>query len=57
MKVYVKYASDIEEARQKIRHRVGINTDVQYINVDICRDELLVEIEVVFPCIKVATER
>ena len=51
MKVYVKRSNDIPEAYKTVRKYVGKQADVRYLNVDICRKELLVEIEAVFPTI------
>ncbi len=56
MKVYVKHASDMDEARRTVRERVGSGPDVRYLNVDVCRDELLVEIEASFPHIPASSE-
>lgn len=51
MKVYVKRSTDITKAYERVHKYVGKQTDVRYLNVDICRKELLVEIEAVFPSV------
>ncbi|GAA1260175.1 hypothetical protein GCM10009677_09250 [Sphaerisporangium rubeum] len=52
VKVYVKHKADIPVARRICEEAFG--PGVAYVNVDICRDDLLVEIEAVAPMVRAA---
>lgn len=45
IKVYVRHRSDIPVVRRMCEERFSPNARVQYLNVDVCRADLLVEIE------------
>jgi len=45
MKVYLRSAADLDVARELIHRRIGTGIDVLYLVGDICRRELLAEIE------------
>jgi chorismatase len=45
IKVYVRHRSDIPTVRRMCEERFSPNARVQYLNVDVCRADLLVEIE------------
>jgi chorismate lyase / 3-hydroxybenzoate synthase len=45
LKVYVRHARDLERVRERIRMRIGVHPNTLFLRGDICRDELLVEIE------------
>lgn len=45
MRVYVKYEDDIDTVRNIIATHIGSDTHVSFFNVDVCREDLLVEIE------------
>ncbi len=45
IKVYVKHARDLEAVRERIRARIGAHPAMLFLHGDICRRELLVEIE------------
>lgn len=47
MKVYLRRPSDLAAVRRVIEQRVGTGVDALYLHGDICRQELLVEIEAV----------
>lgn len=47
MKVYLRRPRDLASVRETIRKRVGPNPEVLYLHGDICRVELLVEIEAI----------
>ncbi|MCM6779062.1 FkbO/Hyg5 family chorismatase [Nocardia sp. CDC159] len=49
LKVYVKHEADLEVVRSLVTAAVGDAADVRYLNVDVCRDDLLVEIEALIP--------
>jgi len=44
-KVYVRHARDLEAVRRKLANRLCADLPVAYLQADICRDDLLVEIE------------
>ncbi|MDO4585985.1 MAG: hypothetical protein Q4C95_01670 [Planctomycetia bacterium] len=52
-RVYIKYPSDVEKVRAICEKKMG-NTPVVYTISDICRDDLLVEIEGVVSCQRLA---
>ncbi|MEO3809474.1 FkbO/Hyg5 family chorismatase [Sphaerisporangium sp. B11E5] len=54
VKVYVKRKADIPVARRICAEVFGPSAAVAYVNVDICRDDLLVEIEAVAPRVRPA---
>jgi enamine deaminase RidA (YjgF/YER057c/UK114 family) len=45
--VYVKRADDLAQIQSVLEARVGVNAEVIYVQADVCRVELLVEIEAV----------
>jgi chorismate lyase / 3-hydroxybenzoate synthase len=45
LKVYMRHARDLERVRERIRTRIGAHPAMLFLRGDICRDELLVEIE------------
>ncbi|MCP2198285.1 FkbO/Hyg5 family chorismatase [Lentzea flava] len=45
IKVYVRHRSDIPAVRRMCEERFSPNAHIQYLNVDVCRADLLVEIE------------
>ena len=47
LKVYLRHPSDVGIARDAIQRRIGARTNVLYLTGDICRRELLVEMEAV----------
>ncbi|WP_214413522.1 FkbO/Hyg5 family chorismatase [Sphaerisporangium fuscum] len=49
VKVYVKHAADIPVVRRICSTALASEAAVAYLNVDICRDDLLVEIEGIIP--------
>ncbi|MFF0489906.1 FkbO/Hyg5 family chorismatase [Nocardia sp. NPDC003482] len=49
LKVYVKHAADLEVVRDIVTDAVGGAATARYLNVDVCRDDLLVEIEALIP--------
>lgn len=49
MKIYVKHEEDMDAVRHLVNQQIGDKTLTSYFNVDVCRDELLVEIEAVLP--------
>lgn len=49
LKVYVKHSEDLETVREIVSGAVGPDAEVRYLNVDVCRDDLLVEIEALVP--------
>jgi chorismate lyase/3-hydroxybenzoate synthase len=48
LKVYVRRANDFLVIQDEVRRRVGTGTPVVYLEADLCRRELLVEIEGVY---------
>jgi chorismatase len=46
-KVYVRHAEDLAVVADKCRAAFSPSTDIRFMNLDICRRELLVEIEVI----------
>ncbi len=46
-KVYVRFAADVEAVRREVAAALGEEADVNFLRADICRDDLLVEIEAV----------
>ncbi|MGC0363335.1 chorismate lyase/3-hydroxybenzoate synthase [Rhodococcus sp. 27YEA15] len=49
VKVYVKNEIDAPEVKSVVTARLGVDVDVKYLNVAVCRDDLLVEIEGLIP--------
>ena len=47
LKVYVRRAADMDIARELVRRRIGDGATALYLVGDICRRELLVEVEAV----------
>lgn len=45
LKVYLRRGSDVDAARAAVEHHFGANTPALYLRADICRSELLVEID------------
>lgn len=45
LKVYVRHSNDIETIKSIIEESVKLNADIIYLEAEICRDDLLVEIE------------
>lgn len=45
MRVYVKHESDIETVRNIVAAYISSDTQISFFNVDVCRNDLLVEIE------------
>jgi|HigsolmetaAR203D_1030402.scaffolds.fasta_scaffold01098_2 chorismatase len=45
IKVYVRHAEDIPAVRRRCREAFAPHANIQFLNVDICRSDLLVEIE------------
>ncbi|MEG0655645.1 MAG: endoribonuclease L-PSP [Mucinivorans sp.] len=45
LRVYLKFRSDYLAAREIIEQRYGLDLPVLYVLTDVCRDELLIEIE------------
>lgn len=50
LKVYLRHAPDMDIARDLIQRRIGANARALYLAGDICRRELLVEVEAVIGC-------
>jgi len=50
LKVYLRCASDMDIARELIQRRIGAGANALYLVGDICRRELLVEVEAVIGC-------
>lgn len=50
LKVYLRCASDMDIARELIQRRIGAHANALYLTGDICRRELLVEVEAVIGC-------
>ncbi|WP_406141722.1 FkbO/Hyg5 family chorismatase [Streptomyces sp. NBC_01089] len=48
-KVYVRHANDIPAVRAVCEERLGAGVEVKYLNVAVCRRDLLVEIEGIVP--------
>lgn len=46
-KVYVRFAADVEAVRREVAAALGEEADVNFLRADICRDDLLVEIEAI----------
>jgi chorismate lyase/3-hydroxybenzoate synthase len=46
-RIYVKHASDFETIRERVLARIGSDASCLWLCGDICRDELLVEIEMI----------
>jgi enamine deaminase RidA (YjgF/YER057c/UK114 family) len=42
---YVRHPGDLNEVRAEIEHKLGADTEVAYLQADICRADLLVEVE------------
>ncbi|MFD4139754.1 MULTISPECIES: FkbO/Hyg5 family chorismatase [unclassified Streptomyces] len=49
IKVYVRHDRDIPTVRAACEEALGAGVDVKYLNVAVCRDDLLVEIEGIVP--------
>ncbi|GAA3143282.1 pteridine-dependent deoxygenase [Streptomyces rectiviolaceus] len=49
IKVYVRHDSDIPAVRATCEEAFGAGVEVKYLNVAVCRDDLLVEIEGIVP--------
>lgn len=49
VKVYVRHEADLPVVRDRCRAAFGPDTEVVYMNVAVCRDDLLVEIEGLVP--------
>ncbi len=49
-KIYLRHASDMEIARETIHRRIGARVRTLFLTGDICRQELLVEVEAVIGC-------
>ncbi len=47
LRVYVRHAADLPRVRAVVETAVGAATDVAYVEADICRADLLVEIEAI----------
>ncbi len=45
LRVYVRKPAELGTVQQHLSDRVGVNSQVLYLNADICRPELLVELE------------
>ncbi|WP_433236331.1 FkbO/Hyg5 family chorismatase [Streptosporangium sp. CA-135522] len=54
VKVYVKHGVDVTLVRQICSGALSEHAEVAYVNVDICRDDLLVEIEGIVPAVRPA---
>ncbi|HEX4942718.1 MAG TPA: hypothetical protein VFV55_00090 [Usitatibacteraceae bacterium] len=46
-KVYVRHAADVEAVRRELAAALGEDADVNFLRADICRSDLLVEIEAI----------
>lgn len=46
-KVYVRHAADVEAVRRELAAALGEDADVNFLRADICRDDLLVEVEAI----------
>ena len=44
-KVYIKYAEDLATVESQIQQRCGQHAQIIYLQADLCRTDLLVEIE------------
>ncbi|MEV3859534.1 FkbO/Hyg5 family chorismatase [Streptomyces sp. NPDC050095] len=49
LKAYVRHGDDIEAVRAVCEEVLGAGVEVKYLNVAVCRDDLLVEIEGIVP--------
>ncbi|GGX90023.1 FkbO/Hyg5 family chorismatase [Streptomyces hiroshimensis] len=49
VKVYVRHEADLPVVRERCQAAFGPDTEVMYMNVAVCRDDLLVEIEGLVP--------
>ncbi|WP_067699739.1 FkbO/Hyg5 family chorismatase [Nocardia jejuensis] len=49
LKVYVKHEEHLDTVREIVSEAVGPDAEVRYLNVDVCREDLLVEIEGLVP--------
>lgn len=50
LKVYLRHTPDMDIVRELIRRRIGANAKALFLKGDICRRELLVEVEAVIGC-------
>lgn len=50
LKIYLRHATDVDIARELIQRRIGTRAQTLYLTGDICRRELLVEVEAVIGC-------
>jgi enamine deaminase RidA (YjgF/YER057c/UK114 family) len=46
-KAYVRFPADVEAVRREVAAALGEEADVNFLRADICRSDLLVEIEAV----------
>ncbi|MFE4519494.1 FkbO/Hyg5 family chorismatase [Kitasatospora sp. NPDC056783] len=49
IKVYVRHEDDVPAVRAVCEETLGLGVEVKYLNVAVCRDDLLVEIEGIVP--------
>lgn len=50
LRVYLRYAADLSLVRNEIQRHLGSTTRAVFIQADICRQELLLEIEATAEC-------
>ena len=46
-RIYVKRSCDLETIRERFRSRIGPDAACLWLRGDVCRDELLVEVEMI----------
>ncbi|MFD9690446.1 FkbO/Hyg5 family chorismatase [Kitasatospora sp. NPDC059146] len=51
IKAYVRHEDDVPAVRAVCEETLGLGTEVKYLNVAVCRDDLLVEIEGLVPAV------
>lgn len=47
LRVYIRHAADLPRVRAIVERHVGVNSSIDYLHADVCRADLLVEIEAV----------